>query len=144
MTRTTSCPRVSKVSTRQCLSCVLAADAVKRVDQASRRPEPIRLAQHRRPPRHCFVARVELIDLDSEARLVAQTSNLNLNGCFVETSTPFPAGSKVRLRILHGSMAIAAVCRVAYSEPRGMGIGFIKLEPGGEVILDKWITSLRK
>lgn len=100
--------------------------------------------QHRRPPRHPFVARVELIDLRSEAHLVAQTKNLSLNGCFVETSEPLPQGSKVRLRILRGSTAVAVSCRVAYSGSEGMGIGFIAFEPGGEVVLDKWIASLRE
>jgi hypothetical protein len=40
--------------------------------------------------------------------------------------------------------AIAAVCKAAHSEPEGMGIGFIRIEPGGEATLDKWVGSLKE
>jgi len=33
--------------------------------------------------------------------------------------------------------------KVAYSEPKGMGIAFITIEPGGLAVLNNWIASMR-
>jgi PilZ domain len=80
----------------------------------------------------------------SERLLTARTSNLSLFGCYVCTTSPFPEGTKVSLRITHGGASLAAAGKVVYSKPNsGMGIAFIKLEPSSQAILDKWIASLR-
>ena len=99
---------------------------------------------HPRAPRHPFAARIEIIDIETGARLVAQTRNLNLNGCFIATSSSLPVGSKIRAIVSRGGEVVAALCKVAYSGTEGMGIGFMKIEPGGEATLDKWIGRLRE
>ena len=58
-------------------------------------------SEHHRAPRHAFVAGIQLSDLQSEKQLAAHIENLNLLGCFVETVTPFPEGTKVKLKISH-------------------------------------------
>jgi hypothetical protein len=55
--------------------------------------------EHHRAPRHSFVAGIHLTDLQTERQLAAHIENLNLLGCFVETVTPFPRGTTVRLQI---------------------------------------------
>lgn len=90
------------------------------------------------------MASIELTEVESEKHLVAHTRNLNLIGCFVETMTPFPEGTKVSLRISHGGMNFVALGRVAYARPHsGMGIAFVTIEPKSQEILDTWLANLR-
>jgi hypothetical protein len=57
-------------------------------------------------------------------------------GCFVETGTPFPKGTKVRLQISHAGVNLIAKGKVAYSVPNsGMGIAFITIELKSQEIL---------
>jgi len=89
--------------------------------------------------------RVELIDLESDARLVAQSKNLNLTGCFVETVTPFAKGSKVRRESHAAARRPSLPCaRRLIRSRREWGSGFIRIEPGGEATLDKWVGSLKE
>ncbi len=84
----------------------------------------------RAAPRHLFLAPIQLTDLQSEKQLAAHTKDLNLFGCFVETLSPFPQGTKVRLRISRAGAHVTALGKVANSRPNaGMGIAFITIEP---------------
>ena len=75
-----------------------------------------------RAARYPFAANIELTDVRSERFLSVRTSNLSLFGCYVSTTAPFPVGTKVSLRILHGGATLAAFGQVVYSsEHSGMG-----------------------
>jgi hypothetical protein len=39
----------------------------------------------RREPRHFFIATVELLEADVQARIRARTGDLSMNGCYVDT-----------------------------------------------------------
>ena len=66
-------------------------------------------------------------------------------GCFVETIAPFPAGTKVSLRISHAGANFTGQGTVAYSRPNaGMGIAFTSIEPSSLPVLDLWLANLRK
>jgi hypothetical protein len=91
------------------------------------------------------VAGIHLTDLQSEKRLSAHIENLNLLGCFVETVTPFPKGTEVRLQIWHAGVNFIAIGKVTYLLPNsGMGIAFITIEPKSQEVLDLWLADLRK
>lgn len=80
----------------------------------------------------------------SERLLSARTSNLSLFGCYVYTSSPFPEGTKVSLRISHGGASFAAFVKVVHSRPiSGMGIAFTQIEPTSQATLEKWLAGLR-
>jgi PilZ domain len=97
-----------------------------------------------RASRYPFAASIELADVRSERLLTARTTNLSLFGCYVCTTEPFPEGTKVSLRILHGGASLAAFGKVVYSKPNsGMGIAFTEIEPSSQAILEKWLASLR-
>lgn len=90
------------------------------------------------------MAGIHLADLQSEKQLAAHIENLNLLGCFVETVTPFPEGTKVRLKISHAGVSFNAIGKVAYSRPHsGMGVAFTAIEPSNVAILDAWLENLR-
>ena len=70
--------------------------------------------------------------------------NLSLFGCYVHTNDPFPEGTKVSLRIIHGGTSLAILGKVVHSEPSsGMGVAFTTIEPPSQAILEKWLASLR-
>jgi len=80
----------------------------------------------------------------SDRLLSARTTNLGLFGCYVHTTGPFPAGTKVSLRITHGGTSVAALGRVAHcNQNSGMGVAFTTIEPLSKAILEKWLASLR-
>ncbi len=104
---------------------------------------PIPSGLHR-ASRYPFAASIELTDVRSERLLTARTTNLSLFGCYVYTTGPFLVGTKVSLRILHGGASFAAFGKVVYSKPdSGMGITFTEIESSAQVILEKWLASLR-
>jgi hypothetical protein len=91
------------------------------------------------------VAGIHLTDLQTEKQLSAHIENLNLLGCFVETVTPFPKGTKIRLQISHDGVNFMAIGKMAYSRPNsGMGIAFITIDPRSLETLDLWLADLRE
>ncbi len=90
------------------------------------------------------MAAIELTDTQSEKHLTAHTTNVSLFGCFVSAASPFPEGTKVRLRISHAGTSFAALGKVVFSRPSsGMGIAFTTIEPTSQTTLEKWIATLR-
>lgn len=102
----------------------------------------MKVEQHR-ATRHRFAARVEVVDVESEKQVTAITGDLSIFGCFIETATPFPRGTKVRLRINHHGSTFAAIGQVSYSKPAGMGIRFGTIEPAHQQTLEKWLAQAR-
>jgi len=97
-----------------------------------------------RASRYPFAASIELTDVRSDRLLSARTTNLSLFGCYVYTTGPLPEGTKVSLRITHGSTSLAALGKVVYSKPNsGMGVAFTTIEPLSQAILENWLASLR-
>ena len=56
--------------------------------------------ERRAATRYNFGAIAEVIDLDQPDELVSLTRDLSFSGCFVVTTTPFPKGTRVRVRIM--------------------------------------------
>src|SRR6266481_9744443 len=91
------------------------------IESQQRGRPPIPSGLHR-ASRYPFAASIELTDVRSERLLTARTTNLSLFGCYVYTSSPFPEGTKVSLRILHGGASFAAFGKAVYSKANsGMG-----------------------
>jgi PilZ domain len=100
--------------------------------------------ERHRARRYSFHAGVELTDLQLETQSKAQTSDLSLFGCRVDTVKPLPAGTRVRIRISYRSEDFDALGIVVHTrQNQGMGILFTRIEPSGQSILDKWIAERR-
>jgi hypothetical protein len=103
----------------------------------------MQLERHR-ARRYSFHAGIELTDLESETQTKAQTSNLSLFGCHVDTVKPLSAGTKVRIKISHRSESFEGLGKVVYArQNEGMGIHFTNIEPNDQLVLDKWIAERR-
>jgi hypothetical protein len=103
----------------------------------------MQLERHR-ARRYAFNASIELTDLESETQIKAQTSDLSLFGCHVDTLKLLSAGTKVRIKISHRSESFEVLGKVVYSlQNQGMGIHFANIEPNDQLVLDKWIAERR-
>ena len=103
----------------------------------------MQLERHR-ARRYSFHAGIELTDLESETQTKAQTSDLSLFGCHVDTVKTLPAGTRVRIKISHRSENFEALGKVVYSrQNEGMGIHFTDIELNDQLVLDKWIAERR-
>lgn len=98
-----------------------------------------------RARRYSIAASIELTDLESETHLREQTSDLSLFGCHVDTRSPFPTGTRVRIRIIHRGANFRAFGKVANAPlDGGMGIVFTGMEQNDQFVLEKWIAELRE
>jgi hypothetical protein len=98
--------------------------------------------ERRGATRYNFGAIAEVIDLDQSRELVSITRDLSASGSFVKTTTPFPTGTRVRVRITHSGEDFAAIGNVTSNvTPTGMGIVFTDVEPNDRAILERWLGN---
>jgi hypothetical protein len=92
-----------------------------------------------------FAADVELLDLESGARVEGVTSDLSMGGCFVCTSKPLPVKTRVRVTLKRKEQIVEALAAVRIVKPRiGMGLEFIDLDSPHDEVLARWMEQLRK
>jgi PilZ domain len=92
-----------------------------------------------------FAADVELIDMESGARVTGVTSDLSLGGCFVCTSKPVPIGTRIRMTLSRKEDTVMALAVVRILKPRiGVGVEFIDVEAPGHEILTRWLEQVRR
>ena len=97
----------------------------------------------RREPPHSVIVEVKITDLESGIQIKVDTNDLTLYGCSVSIATPFPAGTKVMLKIAYRRKRITAFGKVIHSRPDiGMGIVFTTVEPEDQKLLEDWIAEL--
>jgi hypothetical protein len=97
----------------------------------------------RRTLRHSLIVDVGVVDLKSWIQMRECTKDLNLYRCGVSTATPFPAGTKVMLKMVYGREKITAFCIVIHGRPDfGMEIVFTTVEPKDQKLLEDWVTEL--
>ena len=97
----------------------------------------------RRVPRHTLVVDVVVTDMQSGIHISERTKDFNRYGCGVSTATPFPAGTRVTLKVTYGQQKITAFGKVIYGRRDiGMGIVFTTVEPEDQRLLETWIAEL--
>ena len=94
-------------------------------------------------PRYHFTAAAEALDALHRTRMNARTSDIGKGGCYVDTFSPFPLKTPVRLRLTCEKSSFVADAKVVYSKTgMGMGLEFTAIESQQKVVLDKWIGEL--
>jgi hypothetical protein len=94
-------------------------------------------------PRHHFTAAAEALDAQHRTRMNARTSDLSKGGCYVDTFSPFPLKTGVKLRITREKASFTAEAKVVYSKiGMGMGLAFTSVDPQEMPVLEKWIGEL--
>jgi hypothetical protein len=99
--------------------------------------------ERRRSTRHTVSAVVQVVDMRSGTRLTTRASDLGLGGCYVDTLTPLPVGTEVKLGLHKDKELIELIGKIVYSHPGlGMGIAFVEAASEHRVALEGWLSSL--
>ncbi len=98
--------------------------------------------ERRRAPRYQLIAEAELVELRSNARLTARTSDVSLVGCFMNSSRSFPEGTRIQLRLLREQEAFTSLGMIARIQPMGMGVSFSDMKEDQSKILRGWLAQL--
>lgn len=84
---------------------------------------------------------VDVVEVDSGARLAGRTSDVSRSGCYVDTLNPTPTGTVVRVKFNHNGEQLDLLARIVYVSPRlGMGIRFDETITSDQLaLLDRWL-----
>jgi PilZ domain len=94
-------------------------------------------------PRYHFCGAAEALDANHRTRMNARTSDIGKGGCYVDTFSPFPLKTPVKIRITREKMSFTAEARVVASKVgMGMGLAFTTIDPHEMPVLDGWIGEL--
>jgi hypothetical protein len=102
------------------------------------------LPERRQFPRYPFTATVEMVEPQSQTRIQGRTSDLSRGGCYVDSTSSFPLGSMLVIRLTKDMRSFEAQAEVTYAtDGMGMGIRFTGADPEQISILEKWLAELR-
>ena len=102
------------------------------------------LIERRRNPRYAFTAAALAFEPISATRIDARTTDISITGCYIDTMTPFPAGSGIELRLSHDAKTFECEARVVFAQTgMGMGLVFVKCMPEQYRVLQEWIGELK-
>ena len=97
----------------------------------------------RRHVRYSFTSAVEVHLSGSSTSIQGRTSDVSREGCFVDTTSSFPVGSRVTLRLTKDNGTFEAGGEVVYSlSGMGMGVKFVDVPVEQLATLEKWIAEL--
>ncbi|MGB7023766.1 MAG: PilZ domain-containing protein [Candidatus Acidiferrales bacterium] len=75
-------------------------------------------------------------------KTTSRSTDLGRGGCFVDTISPFPVGTSVRLRLTVEQKSFEASAKVVYSMiGMGMGLAFTSIEPEQLWVLESWLGN---
>src|SRR3984885_3447917 len=98
----------------------------------------------RRAPRFQIVTAAELVEVQTDTRFKARTSDLSVVGCYIDMPNPLPIGTEIKLSLEHQDGKFTARGVVALSESNlGMGISFTAVDSEQNGILESWIAKIR-
>jgi len=90
-------------------------------------------SERQRIPRIPFKATSVVREAGSSQIVVAQTTELSRLGCFVQTATPYPKGTRVHIEVAEAGVTV-----------EGMGVVFSLVEPDNQAILENWLSRTPK
>lgn len=103
----------------------------------------VKEAERRGAERHTFTAGADVVELASGTRFSTRTTDLGPGGCFVDTTNPFPVGSKLRLKLHKGKSQFETTGTVVYSQHGlGMGVAFNDLDGIQQSALVQWLSDV--
>jgi hypothetical protein len=98
--------------------------------------------ERRRTPRYPFTGSVEMRQAASEDKITAKVRELSLNGCYVETVSPYPVGTALGVKVFTPTEFFEAQASVIFvDENQGMGLMFRETRPYFVAVLRKWLLS---
>jgi hypothetical protein len=99
--------------------------------------------ERRRHARYAFTGTLEAFEPSSETKIQGRTADLSEGGSYVDTMSPFPAGTCVKVRISREKRSFESPATVVYSvSGMGMGLRFDSIDAQQFVSLRKWLAEL--
>lgn len=99
--------------------------------------------ERRRYPRFPFTASVEVTELQSQSKISGRATDLGQGGCYVDTLSPFPVGTAVKVRISREEQTFEAQAKVVSSKTgMGMGLAFTAAQREHIELLRTWLLEL--
>jgi hypothetical protein len=99
--------------------------------------------EHRRHARFPLTALVEALEPKSNTQISGRSSDVSLSGCYVDTLSPFPEGTLIRIRLTRENISFEANAKVVFSQiGMGMGVAFTSAEKDQFRVYQKWIDEL--
>jgi hypothetical protein len=93
--------------------------------------------------RYHFCGAAEALDANHRTRMNARTTDIGKGGCYIDTFSPFPLKTPVKIRITREKLSFTAEAKVVSSKiGMGMGLAFTAIESHENRVLDKWIGEL--
>ena len=90
-----------------------------------------------------FIAPIEMVETRTGARIKARTSDLSLQGCYVDTLNPLPVGAAVRLQIHRAGLILDVLANVSSRHAgSGMGLEFGEITGAQRAVLENWLNEL--
>lgn len=90
-----------------------------------------------------FIAPIEMVETQKGARIKARTSDLSLQGCYVDTLNPLPVGAAVRLQIHRAGLILDVPANVSSRHAgSGMGLEFGEITGAQRAVLENWLNEL--
>ena len=100
------------------------------------------MIERRKHPRFKVAVPVEVHTEGAAAPLHCATSDLSLDGCYIESMYPFPAGTCLELK-LDASDTLLITAKVVTCDPQfGNGIQFIRMLDEDRATLGKFLDHL--
>jgi PilZ domain len=90
-----------------------------------------------------FIAPIEMVEMRTGSRIKARTSDLSLQGCYVDTLNPLPVGAAVRLQIHRAGLILDVLANVSSRHAgSGMGLEFGEITQAQRAVLENWLNEL--
>ena len=100
------------------------------------------MIERRKHPRFKVSVPVEIHTESSAAPLHCATSDLSLDGCYIESMYPFPAGTCMELK-LDASDTLLITAKVVTCDPQfGNGIQFIRMLDDDRATLSRFLDHI--
>lgn len=100
-------------------------------------------ADRRADPRYPVSAAAEALDFSSNLRLMGRATDLGMGGCYVDTISPFPVGTAIRVRLFSERHSFQTPATVTYAlGGMGMGLAFSETSPEQSTSLCHWVAQL--
>lgn len=100
-------------------------------------------ADRRNSPRYSLIVPATFVESGGDARISARTSDVSRTGCYIDTLTPIPKGTTLRIILTRGDETFETTGKVAYMSPGlGMGIQFDQPVDALQLaVLGRWLEK---
>jgi hypothetical protein len=104
-----------------------------------------RFAKRRTVPRYPFSARAVVVEPIARNELSASTSDISIQGCFLESVDQLPIDTIIRISIEQPAETFETWGRVAHVKAGyGTGIAFFNTSADQQLLIAKWVEGLHK